>query len=430
MKINSAEFHNYRCFGDFSIQLHSELNVFIGENGAGKTAAVKGLVTTLSMLNHTLGVTFNGPGNKDVKTTVQGGMETEGFLACRLNDNTDLRVDFKPNFEHKSETQNIGVYRNQPKEYQRLRDTITRNPAAEELVPVYAFYPAWRHLPDSQVVINKTNESTVRLAALNGASAAFTNYDYVVNWLYDAYVGELIAKDNGSVDSAVSHERDAINRAVQRVIPSVQSIGFTKTSPRKLLLRWQVSNGTVEDRLVSQLSDGYRAMLTLVIDFARRLVQANPQLEDPLSSEGVLFIDEIDLHLHPSWQQRIIGDLRKAFPNVQLIVTTHSPQVISSVQPENIYVFTDGCYERAIGKHTYGVESYRVLEELFGVSPEPEIEEISTLKEKYQSFISMGEGESTAAENLRKQLSHHLGANAPFMINTRAEIIRKRKQAG
>ena len=431
MKLKSANFQNYRCFSDFSIELHPELNVFVGENGAGKTAAIEGIVAALSVLNRALGATANGPTNKDVKRTDNGGVEISGYVRCYLTENhLPLLVKFQPNLEKTEETQAIALYESPELAFPNLANNITRNPESKATLPVYAYYPTSRHLTTLQSVSTNTRKSFGRIDSLNSSGSAFTDYGYVVDWLYDLYVAELIAHDNDDNDTKISNERDTINRAIKQVIPEVSSIGFTKKSPRKLLLKWTNKDGDIEDRLVSQLSDGYRMMLTLVIDFARRLVQANPHLPDPLASEAVLIIDEIDLHLHPSWQQRIIADLRKAFPNTQLIVATHSPQVISSVQPDNVFIFSDGQYEHAIGQHTYGVESYRVLEDIFGVSPVPEIEEITALKQKYQSAIENGEGESTAAVALRQNLETHIGKISPFMINARAEILRRKRKAG
>jgi len=74
-------------------------------------------------------------------------------------------------------------------------------------------------------------------------------------------------------------------------------------------------------------------MLALVMDFARRLAQANPHLKRPLEAEAILLVDEIDLHLYPVWQQTVIPSFRRAFPNTQLILTTNSPQVLASDEP-------------------------------------------------------------------------------------------------
>jgi predicted ATP-binding protein involved in virulence len=89
----------------------------------------------------------------------------------------------------------------------------------------------------------------------------------------------------------------------------------------------------------SQLSDGERSMLALVLDLSRRLAQANLGLPDPAANAtAVVLIDELELHLHPKWQRSIIGNLTKAFPNCQFIATTHSPQVIGEVASGHVVV--------------------------------------------------------------------------------------------
>ncbi len=116
---------------------------------------------------------------------------------------------------------------------------------------------------------------------------------------------------------------------------------------------------------LSQLSDGYRNMLALFLDFGRRLVQANPTWPNPLEAPGILLIDEIELHLHPRWQQSVIPSLRSAFPDTQLIVSTHSPAVLTTVLREHIRLLaSDHQFERLpddVG--TYGAENSRVLAE-------------------------------------------------------------------
>ncbi|MGB8922932.1 MAG: AAA family ATPase [Pseudomonas sp.] len=91
---------------------------------------------------------------------------------------------------------------------------------------------------------------------------------------------------------------------------------------------------------VSQLSDGIRNIVALAADIAYRCIKLNPHLgiTAPHQCTGVVLIDEVDMHLHPAWQQTVIPDLLGAFPNIQFIVTTHSPQVITSVQAKCIRV--------------------------------------------------------------------------------------------
>ncbi|WP_309143275.1 AAA family ATPase [Nostoc sp. CHAB 5836] len=112
---------------------------------------------------------------------------------------------------------------------------------------------------------------------------------------------------------------------------------FSKLRVRRSPLRMTVIKQG-EELIVNQLSDGEKCLLAMVGDLARRLAIANPSLPDPLQGSGVVLIDEIELHLHPKWQREIIPALTRTFPNCQFIVTTHSPQVISQVKPEGIYI--------------------------------------------------------------------------------------------
>lgn len=96
---------------------------------------------------------------------------------------------------------------------------------------------------------------------------------------------------------------------------------------------------------VQQLSSGEKSLLTLVGDLARRLAIANPGLKNPLEGRGVVLIDEVDLHLHPTWQTKIVARLQKTFPNIQFILTTHSPLIINHLKPESVFFLKDNeCY--------------------------------------------------------------------------------------
>ena len=120
-----------------------------------------------------------------------------------------------------------------------------------------------------------------------------------------------------------------------------------------------------QDKTISvrNMSDGERGILALVLDLTRRLVQANPEMDDPTAeAEAVVLIDEIELHLHPSWQRSIVSNLESMFPRCQFIATTHSPQVIGEVDHEHIHIMTnEGVFSPT---HSFGVDSSRLLEEV------------------------------------------------------------------
>ena len=165
---------------------------------------------------------------------------------------------------------------------------------------------------------------------------------------------------------------------------------------------------------VRQMSDGERGILALVLDLTRRLVQANPEMSDPVAeAEAVVLIDEIDLHLHPEWQRQIVHKLTTMFPRCQFIATTHSPQVIGEIEHDRIHIIADG--EVYSPTHSFGVDSSRVLEEIMDASPRTmEVEEL--LKKVSQE---VGESRYENARRLLVQLVARLGENDPEVTRVR-----------
>ena len=109
---------------------------------------------------------------------------------------------------------------------------------------------------------------------------------------------------------------------------------------------------------VSQLSDGYKCTISLIADIAYRMAILNPQLLDRVLVEtnGIVMIDEVDLHLHPTWQKRILKDLMEIFPKVQFIVSTHAPEVINSVKRDSILILKNNAV-LPVADETYGKDA-------------------------------------------------------------------------
>ena len=119
---------------------------------------------------------------------------------------------------------------------------------------------------------------------------------------------------------------------------------------------------------VGRLSDGERGVLALVLDLTRRLAQANPELVDPAAeAEAVVLIDELELHLHPAWQRRIVRDLTETFPKCQFIATTHSPQIVGEMPRDRIQIIAGG--EVFSPRRSFGLDSSQVLDEVMDTTP-------------------------------------------------------------
>ncbi|EJT86036.1 ATP-binding protein [Pseudomonas putida S11] len=131
----------------------------------------------------------------------------------------------------------------------------------------------------------------------------------------------------------------------------------------------------------SQLGDGVRCMIGLVSDLACRCALLNPHFgqDAPKKTSGVVLIDEIDLHLHPSWQQTIATQIQQAFPEIQFIITTHSPQVLSTVHRKNIRTLSVGTNGKISAskplRQFYGEPSGDVLQGVMLVDPQPPVPE-------------------------------------------------------
>ncbi|MBF0471843.1 MAG: AAA family ATPase, partial [Gammaproteobacteria bacterium] len=174
---------------------------------------------------------------------------------------------------------------------------------------------------------------------------------------------------------------------------------------------------------VSLLSDGVRAMVSLTADLAWRCAKLNPHLraEAANKTEGIVLIDEVDMHLHPAWQQRVIASLQSAFPKIQFIVTTHSPQVISTVAKESIRLIKSRFNEETQKIESYiqtptfqslGVASSDNLAELQDVDPVPDVEPARWLTQ-YKRLIIQNQLESEDGKKLKEQLVNHFGPNHP-----------------
>ncbi|EAB0741651.1 retron Ec78 anti-phage system effector ATPase PtuA [Escherichia coli] len=175
---------------------------------------------------------------------------------------------------------------------------------------------------------------------------------------------------------------------------------------------------------VLQLSQGEKTILALIADIARRLTLLNPNSVNPLDGTGIVLIDEIDLHLHPSWQQNIIPRLEKTFKNIQFIVTTHSPQVCHTIDSQNIWLLKNGQKFKA-PKGVRGAISSWVLENLFEVAQRPPEDKYTKLLQEYKNLVFSEKYASEDARKLGATLSQHFGPDDETLVELKLEIEKR-----
>ncbi|NUQ24929.1 MAG: AAA family ATPase [Saprospiraceae bacterium] len=183
----------------------------------------------------------------------------------------------------------------------------------------------------------------------------------------------------------------AINNAIEYFLD-----GFSRLEVKERPLRFLVTKNS-EELDLRQLSDGERALIAMICDLGRRLALANPSLQNPLEGSGVVLIDELELHLHPKWQMEIAEKLRRAFPNIQFIVTTHSPFIIQTARQGEVIKLDGDLDVDPYGKSLEEIAKFVMEVENTEYSPR-----IKNMREIARSYFRLVE-EARTADNRRKE---------------------------
>ena len=451
MKLTRVDITNFRCFATLTVPLHPAVNVFVGVNGAGKSAILDAIAIALYDI-----VAANGGGGKRQRASQGVTLRpTDIHIAAGANDTLTDRRDFVqisalahdfyellPEFPLTTPTgaprfiEWSNFIRYQPpndfqydtKQSERLNNLYryfqalwseVRHSDIKALIPlpVVAYYRADRCLSQMPKLGDIFSVRLERDGAFQDALNAGANYQAMLQWFYLRENQELRERLQIREDRTFEFpDLKAVRWALRKIIEGVKDIFFDENS---LKVRLTNSHQESEPLELEQLSHGYRNLLAIVLDFARRLAQAHPHWEKPLEAPGILLIDEIELHLHPEWQQRIIPNLRQVFPNTQLIVATHSPQVLTTVQKEHIAILKD--YRlHAASVNTFGAESKQVMLEVMQTENRPpdnaNVDQLRTL------FDLINQGQLEAAARLNDDLIDQWGADDPALIEAQATI--------
>ena len=397
MKLQQVTIENYRAIERLELPLHPQLTVLHGDNGHGKTSVLSavavGLGSIPTLLPEVSGIGFRKTDRRGWQTRVE--LETTDGIRWERQIGSGVR---------------------RPLGMQALRAQIRKIINADIDgegpldLPIIASYDTDRAVLDVPQRRRGFNREFSRYKALEGALSVRTNFRDFFIW-FDTKESEELRQQREVRDFGYQlKELCAVRSAIEGMLPEVTSprIG---SGPLRFVMSVKSDGGKSETLEIAQLSGGYRIMLALVADLARRMAQGNPHLAHPLESEAIVLIDEVDLHLHPSWQQRVLTDLTRTFPNVQFIVSTHSPQVLTTVKPRHIvslYREGNNVMASGAGASTYGAESGYVLSTVMGVKerPSPEHNDFVAKLERYNNLVYGGQGKSEDAVRLRSELEH------------------------
>lgn len=177
--------------------------------------------------------------------------------------------------------------------------------------------------------------------------AAESNEKLMLNWLQTQTLKSLQKQQKtGVLEKSVLFEtvERAICRSYERISGARNTSILFDIDTHRLVLEFETADGCMQKFAMDEMSDGYKNTLSMIGDIAYRMAVLNPILGDKVleKTPGIVLIDEIDLHLHPQWQQTILNDLHAVFPSIQFIVSSHAPAVINSVLREQIRILDNG----------------------------------------------------------------------------------------
>jgi len=367
MKIKKLTLTNFRAYEYAEFNFNDGINLLVGINGAGKS-------TVLDALNVCLSVIFSNIPEAKVRK--------QSFS------DDDIRVGAKSlqvscDFTYLGDSYNLLIEKNRER---RIITNKTKNDKEkikfldDKEIFIPSFNLRTKKLSElgreSIGVIFSTKRSLItreepsKTASVGGKAAAFVDA-----FSSERYFNLKIFADWYKVQEALSKEKAktkkhaaTLKKAIELFLPGFNNL---KVLSDRRGTEFYIDKDKKPFKL-SQLSDGERGVIALVFDIARRLSQANPLSSDALAEgNGVVLIDELDLHLHPRWQRNIIENLSNTFPNLQFIATTHSPQIIPAIEPERIQLI----YNKEVlhPDRSLGLDSNWILKNLMDSEDRPTI---------------------------------------------------------
>ena len=352
MRIERLKVKNFRCFEKLEMQLHPKCNILVGINGAGKSTILDALAIALGgYLTGFDGIKSNSilPEDAHYKMFCVGSriepqeqfpveIYVEGIVEQKnvtLNASEAI-ISWQRELNGKERRTTHGKVKFIA-DYARALQTSVRSGDATCILPLVAYYGTGRlWLQKKNRTKYEKGEKLNRQMGYMDCIAAESNEKQMMQWFEEMTYIQL---QEGTVIAELEAVKKALSKCYLNVDDTATDVKFAY-DVRSHELEVSIYHCNKAEKFpVSMLSDGEKGIISLVADIAYRMALLNPNLLDKvLETPGVVLIDEIDLHLHPSWQKKVVGNLMGIFPNIQFVVTTHSPSILLNVPKEYIWI--------------------------------------------------------------------------------------------
>lgn len=430
MKLKKIKIFNYRCFKEAEMDFDNHITLVVGKNGVGKTVILDAVAVSVSTF--LLGID-GGVSRSILKDDAR-------YEFHDLNGTIDPQHQFPVSIESTGDClnqQNVKWIRSLNSESGKttIKDAGELTGLAKKaqnqimtgdkslVLPLISYYGTGRLYAQKKEKKNiKSLTEFKRQVGYVDCMATESNEKLMLNWFQMQTLKSLQEQQKtGILDSPLLLKtvEKAISRSFERISGAQNASLIFDLDTHRLVLEFESADGNAQKFAMDEMSDGYKNTLSMIGDIAYRMAVLNPMLGDQVleKTPGVVLIDEIDLHLHPQWQQTILSDLHAIFPEVQFIVSSHAPAVINSVPREQIRILDHGeIYMPAA--QTYGRDANSILREVMNVSERP-----ADIKQRMDLFYAhMDENNYEEADKVLTEIEAIVGTTDPDIAAARTSL--------
>lgn len=329
MRIDRVSITNMRLIGEQTKEIVFDATknvvILLGDNGFGKTTILDAIATAMApypaqfpgisdfQLND-LDVHINRHGRRAQYLTVDAELSDKDFVMKSIRYRKGTQNTPKTNYEHLKQAAIA------------QKDAILAGESNIEL-PIFAYYGTGRgqfQVPERRRGFQQMFE---RWDCYKSAINPETDFKRFFGWFDLMEDQERRDREKLRDFNYRSPVLNAVRRALSEIVDCYKNPRI-ETRPLRFIMDRIDHDGSTHELRIEQLSEGYKIVIAMVADLAARMSEANPNMDNPLNATGIVLVDEIDLHLHPRWQRDILKQLTNVFPNVQFIVSTHSPVIV------------------------------------------------------------------------------------------------------
>ncbi len=420
MNIKSITIQNFRGFENRTFDLDSRMNVVLGNNTKGKTTLLHAIQIALGAYLKSLSQlpnneeAFKRNFKVDDRPLIYSEANEDFVYPTKENPNISVQATLSTfgkidgtSFEEKKDiewsremkgkiTINTGELTPLIEKWESYR--VAENAETDVVLPLVLAFGADRIDNNYKLVDKKANISRL-VKAYKFALAETVDFKSALAWYY-----------NFNTKGKKSPEVPGTDVAFEKALETAARITniAREEGNRSFWADVKVVGDDNSTRLkYEMMSSGFKAMVNMVAEIAYRCIMLNRWLgEDAVKkTPGIVLIDEIDLYLHPHWQQHVLEDLHNAFPNIQFIVSTHSPFIVQSVDSNNI-IRLDGVVS-PISPSNRGIEEIMVAEMGLDVKTGSRSEKYRKkfdLAHQYYELVKAGKEGKAETEQVRKDL--------------------------